>query len=132
MATDTYDIAIVGGGPAGLSAAIWSARYLHSVVLVDSAAPRNWETRRINGYLGLPGIRPPQMRELGRREARDLGVSLLDGGVLRVERDSSHDAFSVALEGVEPVAVRTDVRVCPVDLRQAGNVGPNVADPERE
>ena len=52
----TYDVAIVGGGPAGLSAAIWLGRYLHSVVLVDSGDPRNWETRGINGYLGLPGI----------------------------------------------------------------------------
>ena len=56
------DIAIIGGGPAGLSAAIWSARYLHSTVLVDSGDPRNWETVGINGYLGLPGVRPPELR----------------------------------------------------------------------
>ena len=56
------DVRIVGGGPAGLSAAIWLGRYLHKVALVDSGDPRNWETRGINGYLGLPGIRPAQLR----------------------------------------------------------------------
>ena len=45
------EIAIVGGGPAGLSAAIWAARYLHTVALIDSGEPRNWETLEINGYL---------------------------------------------------------------------------------
>jgi thioredoxin reductase len=57
-----YDVAVVGGGPAGLSAAVWLSRYLHRVVLVDSGDPRNWETRGINGFLGHPGIRPAELR----------------------------------------------------------------------
>jgi thioredoxin reductase len=73
-----FDIAIVGGGPAGLSASIWLARYLHRVLLVDSGDPRNWETRGINGFLGHPGIRPVQLRGMGRDEARQLGVELVD------------------------------------------------------
>src|SRR3954471_19945240 len=72
------DVAIVGGGPAGLSAAIWLARYLHRVLLVDSGDPRNWETRGINGFLGHPGIRPAELRGMGRDEARSLGVELVD------------------------------------------------------
>jgi len=67
--TARYDVAIVGGGPAGLSAAIWLARYLHKVVVVDSGDPRNWETRGINGYLGYLGHlggRSPELRALGR------------------------------------------------------------------
>ncbi|HEY6219339.1 MAG TPA: FAD-dependent oxidoreductase, partial [Gemmatimonadaceae bacterium] len=51
-----HDVAIVGGGPAGLSAACFLSRYLHDVVLIDSGDPRNWETRGINCYLGLPGV----------------------------------------------------------------------------
>jgi len=69
---------IVGGGPAGLSASIWLARYLHRVVLVDSGDPRNWETRGINGFLGHPGIRPAELRGKGRDEARAQGVTLID------------------------------------------------------
>lgn len=74
----SYDVAIIGGGPAGLSAGLWLARYLHSVVLVDSGDPRNWETRGINGFLGHPGIRPAELRGMGRDEARATGVELVD------------------------------------------------------
>lgn len=100
-----FDIAIVGGGPAGLSAAIWSARYLHSVALVDSGDPRNWETRGIYGYLGLEGIRPPQLRERGRETCRELGVRLIDTIVLRAEQRGDDD-FELCLEGGGKVASR--------------------------
>jgi thioredoxin reductase (NADPH) len=77
--TARYDVAIVGGGPAGLSAAIWLARYLHKVVVVDSGDPRNWETRGINGYLGHPGIRSPELRALGREEGAKFDVEYVSG-----------------------------------------------------
>lgn len=73
-----FDAAIVGGGPAGLSASVFLARFLHSVVLVDSGDPRNWETRGIHCYLGLPGVKPAELRERGREEARKYGVELVD------------------------------------------------------
>lgn len=92
------DITIVGGGPAGLSAAIWSARYLHSVTLVDSGDPRNWETRGINGILGLAGIRPAELRARGRESCRTLGVNLVDRIVLRAEKTGDEE-FELCLEG---------------------------------
>ena len=86
-----YDVAIVGGGPAGLSAAIWLSRYLHSVVLIDSGDPRNWETRGINGYLGSPGAKPAELRGVGRDESRQHGVELVDAICERVAcRDAEH------------------------------------------
>lgn len=93
----SFDVIVVGGGAAGLSAAIWLGRYLHSVVLVDSGDPRNWETYGINGYLGLPGIRPPELRGIGREECRKLGVTLIDG-VAEKAKKLSDDEFLISLE----------------------------------
>jgi thioredoxin reductase (NADPH) len=83
MTAQRYDVAVVGGGPAGLCAALWLARYLHKVVVVDSGDPRNWETRGINGYLGHQGIRSPELRTLGRAECAKFGVDFVDGIVDR-------------------------------------------------
>ena len=88
---NSYDVAIVGGGPAGLTAAIFLSRYLHSVVLVDSGDPRNWETRGINGFLGTPQAKPAELREAGRDEARKYGAKLIDDCVDVAMRVSDED-----------------------------------------
>jgi thioredoxin reductase (NADPH) len=93
-----YDVAIVGGGPAGLSASAFLARYLHSVVLIDSGDPRNWETRGINCYLGLPKVTPAELRAAGRDEARKYDVRLIDDCVDRVERLSDEE-FALTTHG---------------------------------
>lgn len=101
-----YDIGIVGGGPAGLSAAIWSARYGHSVVIIDSGDPRNWETRGVNGYLGLPSVRPAELRGRGRDEVRKYeDARLVDASVLRVDREGD-DTFTFRVEGGEAIRAR--------------------------
>lgn len=100
-APDLYDVAIVGGGPAGLSAAIWLGRYRHRVVLLDSGDPRNWETRGIHGYLGLPDVPPYELRARGRDEARRFGAELIDAHVERIDRVAEEQ---FALE-VHPIAV---------------------------
>jgi thioredoxin reductase len=103
--TRRYDVGIVGGGPAGLSAAILSARYLHTVVLVDSGDPRNWRSRGITGYLGLSGVRPAELRRAGRQSCRDLGVDLRDEIVLCAER-LSDEVVSLSLHGGTQLTVR--------------------------
>lgn len=84
----TYDVAIVGGGPAGLTAAIWLGRFLHSVLVVDSGDPRNWETRGIHGFPGSPDAKPAELRGAARDECRRYGVMLVDGTVAHVRRES--------------------------------------------
>ncbi len=102
-----YDVAIIGGGPAGLSAAIWLGRYLHRVVVLDSGDPRNWETLGINGYLGLPGVRPAELRGAGRDEAREYGATLVDGFVVRVRADGD-ERFVIDYDPVLDPKARTD------------------------
>jgi thioredoxin reductase len=98
---DIYDVAIVGGGPAGLSAAVWLGRYRHRVAMLDSGDPRNWETRGIHGYLGLPDVPPFDLRARGRDEARRFGAELVDAHVERITRAGPEE---FALE-VYPLAV---------------------------
>ena len=94
--TARYEVAIVGGGPAGLCAALWLARYLHKVVVVDSGDPRNWPTRAINGYMGHLGIRPAELRALGRKEGGQYGVEYIDG-IVDEAIDETGELFAIKL-----------------------------------
>ena len=105
---DNYDVAIVGGGPAGLTAALWLGRYLRRVVVIDSGDPRNWETRGVNGFPGHPGIRPAELRGRTRDECREYGVELVDGFVGRVRRSDS--GFTVEFDPMPETKARDDQR----------------------
>ena len=58
-----FDVAVVGGGPAGLSAAMWCARYRRTVLLVDADEQRNSSAAETHGYLGLDGAEPAELVE---------------------------------------------------------------------
>ena len=98
---NNFDVAIVGGGPAGLTAGVFLARYLRTVALIDSGDPRNWETRGINGFLGLPSIRPAELRARGRDEARKYDVSLVDASVDDARRLSDDEFVLTTKDGTE-------------------------------
>jgi thioredoxin reductase len=56
-----FDIAIIGGGFAGLSAALLLGRYVRPTVIFDSGNTRNSVTRQVHGYLGFENICPTQL-----------------------------------------------------------------------
>ena len=58
-----YDAIVVGGGPAGISAAGWLARYRRKVLLLDGGEHRNRWTRQVHGYLGRDPTSPQQLLE---------------------------------------------------------------------
>jgi thioredoxin reductase len=105
MTDHHYDVAVVGGGPAGLCSALWLARYLHKVVVVDSGDPRNWETRGINGYLGHQGIRSPELRAIGREECSKYGVDFVEG-IVDQAVDESGELFAIQLRGGMTIEAR--------------------------
>lgn len=75
----TVDVAIIGGGPAGLSAALSLGRSLRSVIVVDAGTPRNAPAAHMHGVLGHDGLSPLQFLERGRVEITRYGVRAVAG-----------------------------------------------------
>lgn len=76
-----YDVIIIGGGPAGKSAALVLARCRRSVLLIDEGKGRNRASRSLNGYLTRDGTRPSRFLALARVELARYGVKFLAGTV---------------------------------------------------
>lgn len=80
-----YDVIIVGGGPAGLSAALILARCRRRVVVIDSGQPRNAVVRTFHGYLGRDGTCPADLLRDGRDELAKYEVEVLRDLVVHAE-----------------------------------------------
>jgi thioredoxin reductase len=65
-----YDVVIVGGGPAGLSAALMLGRCRRSVLVCDTGKPRNRASLALHGYLTRDGLPPQEFLAIARRELR--------------------------------------------------------------
>ncbi|MDX6372512.1 MAG: hypothetical protein QOD98_1500, partial [Nocardioidaceae bacterium] len=72
-----YDVAVVGGGAAGLSAALVLARACRAVVVVDAGEPRNAPATRMQGFLSRDGMSPAELLAAGRAEVAGYGGHLL-------------------------------------------------------
>jgi thioredoxin reductase len=73
-----FDVAIVGGGPAGRSAAGVLGRACRRVIVLDHGKPRNHAAQGVHCYLGLDGVAPHALRDKGRNEALAYGVQIVD------------------------------------------------------
>ncbi len=100
----THDVAIIGGGAAGLSAAVALARSLRSVVVVDAGEPRNAPAADAHNVLAREGTPPLQLLADGRREAEDYGADIRHDSALAVRRHG--DAFEVDLAGGATIRAR--------------------------
>jgi thioredoxin reductase len=91
-----YEVVVVGGGPAGLSAALWLARYRRRVRVIDAEDPRNAATWGVHGYPGLQDPTPIELRDRLRHQAVDAGAEYDAACVASVEGEE--DRFAVTLE----------------------------------
>lgn len=99
------DVAIVGGGPAGLSAALMLGRCRRRVVVVDAGEQRNRLAREIHGFLSRDGVTPAEFMRLARTDVAGYPtVELRSGFVRRVE--GSRGAFRVCLADGTEIASR--------------------------
>ncbi|BBI33946.1 NAD(P)/FAD-dependent oxidoreductase [Cohnella abietis] len=68
MINEHLDVVIIGGGPAGLNAALILGRARKNVVVIDEGRPRNAVTRKTHGFLTRDGISPSEFREIAKKE----------------------------------------------------------------
>jgi thioredoxin reductase len=91
---DSYDVAVVGGGAAGLSAALVLGRARRRVVVIDAGAPRNAPAAHMHGFLSRDGMPPAELLAAGRAELRSYDVDLVEDEVAEVG-----GAFTLRLAG---------------------------------
>lgn len=90
-----FDVIVVGGGPAGLSAALMLGRCRRRVLVCDLGQPRNRRSRALHGYLSRDGIGPAELTAIGRQELQAYGVEVRDAGV--TDATWNGEQFSVAV-----------------------------------
>lgn len=93
---DSYDVVIVGAGPAGLSAALILGRCRRHVLICDHGSPRNSASRGLHGFLTRDGIEPAELLRIGREQlAPYQGVDFRQSEVVDAKRSDS--GFTLAL-----------------------------------
>ena len=91
MSATIHDVLILGGGPAGLAAALVAGRARLSTVLFDAGQPRNAATRASHGFLSRDGVAPLELRRIGREQLRRYeSVRLHDGYATGVAKVDAH------------------------------------------
>ena len=98
-----FDVLVIGGGPAGLSAALMLGRCRRSVLVCDLGQPRNRTSHALHGYLTRDGISPGEFNDLGRRELPCYGVELRTVGVTGAQQVENHYRVSLG-DGTEEAA----------------------------
>ena len=101
MNVPAYDVVVIGGGAAGLSAALVLGRARRRVAVVDAGAPRNAPAAHMQGYLSRDGMSPKELLAAGRAEVTGYGVEQIEDQVLAIE-----PGFVVRLAGREPLQAR--------------------------
>ncbi|UVS80880.1 NAD(P)/FAD-dependent oxidoreductase [Actinokineospora sp. UTMC 2448] len=101
MTRQRYNVVIVGGGAAGLSAALLLGRARRSVLVVDGGEPRNAPAAHMHGFLSRDGLPPRELLAIGREEVRRYGVEVHQGHVLSVSED-----LTVEIDNRPPVHAR--------------------------
>ncbi|WP_382309908.1 NAD(P)/FAD-dependent oxidoreductase [Herbiconiux sp. UC225_62] len=104
MDNEPWDVIIVGGGAAGLNAALVLARARRRVVVIDSGEPRNRFAPHMHGFLSRDGISPLELLEIGRGEVRSYGGEIVSGRAVGVTGEAG--AFTVEVDDGRMLASR--------------------------
>src|ERR671930_817773 len=105
MTSHKYDVAIVGGGAAGLSAALVLARARRRVVVLDAGNPRNAPAAHMRNFLSRDGTPPAELLALGRAEVLGYGAEIVPARVSGVK--ATPTGFRVTLDRASSLNART-------------------------
>ncbi|NUR47258.1 MAG: NAD(P)/FAD-dependent oxidoreductase [Hamadaea sp.] len=84
-AMDAYDVVVIGGGAAGLNAALVLGRARRRVAVVDAGEPRNAPAAHLQGFLSRDGMPPAELLAVGRAEVTGYGGVIVPGRVTAIE-----------------------------------------------
>ena len=121
----TYDVGIIGSGPAGLSAAIYAKRANLSAVVIEKeyeGTGQSAESGQVDNYLGLPGISGYDLGEQFREHAVKLGVSFLEQEVTEIKKEDSA-VFTIIFEDGSSVETKTVIYAAGATPRRANIPG---------
>ena len=105
MEIPSYDVAIVGGSAAGLSAALVLGRARRSVAVIDAGSPRNAPAAHMQGFLSRDGLAPADLLALARAEVEGYGITIIAGSARSVV-SAGDSPFRVVLRDGRPVLAR--------------------------
>ncbi len=106
MAQRSWDVVIVGAGPAGHSAALTLGRCRRSVLLCDAGTPRNWATKRMHGFLSRDGIEPGEFRRVNHAQLRRYRTVVFRRGEVVAASRHQDGGFRVKVRGHPAVRAR--------------------------
>ncbi|RNE49803.1 NAD(P)/FAD-dependent oxidoreductase [Corynebacterium alimapuense] len=104
MQETVYDVAIIGGGAAGLSAAQALGRSRRAVVVIDAGEPRNAPAAAMHNFLSRDGMNPLELLEVGRAELVKYGVEVIRTRALDSRRSAA--GFTITLGNDTEVSAR--------------------------
>lgn len=88
-----FDIIVIGGGPAGISSAIYAKRAGASVCVFDSDKSKLEDAKEIANYYGIASISGSKLKKEGIKQAKNLGITIISCPVDEIEKDFDKDIF---------------------------------------
>jgi thioredoxin reductase (NADPH) len=118
---ETYDVVVVGAGPAGLTAALYAASEGHSILVIEAIAPggQAGTSARIENYPGFPnGVSGAELAESIYAQAVRLGAEILIGAELLTAAPTDRGMFTIELTGGSIIEGRSSVAATGVHYRR--------------
>lgn len=124
----TYDVLIIGAGPAGLTASIYASRYkLSNLVIGKMLGGTITYAHKVDNFPGLPGISGVELSQKMAEQAKSLGVEILTKGVKEIKKgdggNEGYKGFAVTVESGEKYSADALILATGTERRKLGIPG---------